>query len=311
MEQSRSRRRGRLCGLLLMLLPWGASGAQAPACPDERGAAAHRFGLQIQEAVRARDLAGLFSLVDGELERGPRRKHAEGKAFHELFPDAWRENILQTKPSCDPVGAQGFMLGNGSLWYRPGHVFAVNGWTPEAFPAVPEIWQADGKLLSPGCFAYQSPSGDLFESYAHRFSIAEDRFRPEFEDFERNPGKYFGAPIGPFRRDALSLWRYLDDCAEAADASQAEQAAPAQDAAERYMVLADIAPERCQSLAPELPGECLAARLLHRFSLGEGSMGVWGTHGIYGLFRMEDGARILFPLKYFDSETLARNFLDE
>ena len=319
MEQSRSRRLGYLCGLLLILLHCSASGAEAapsvapesPVCPEERGLAAYRFGLQIQNAVRARDLAAFFSLVDGELERGPRRKHAEGKAFHELFSAAWREEILQTKPACDPVGWRGFMLGNGSLWYRSDHVFAVNGWAPEVLPAVPEVWQADGKLLSPRCFAYQSPSGDLFESYAHRFSIAKDRFTPEFADFERNPGKYFGTPILPFHRDAPSLWRYLDDCAEAADASQAKNAAHTRGEAERYEVLAGIAPERCQSLAPELPGECLAARLLHRFSLGDGSMSVWGTHGIYGLFRMEDGARILFPLKYFDSENLARNFLDD
>ena len=299
--------------LLLVLSHWAILGAAAaddrpsPACPDGSGLAAHQFGLKIQDAVRERDLAAFFALVDGELKRGPSRGSIQGKAFREVFSDAWREAILQQPPPCEPLGWRGFMLGSGELWYRPGQVFALNGWAPEgaADDDAPALWMAEGRRLSPQCFAYPSLSGDLLEHYARRFSIAKHRSAPEFADFEANPGRYFGDPIGSFAQEAGSLWQYLEDCAEANDAP------PAQRQAERYAVLAEVAAELCQRLAPDLPGECLESRLLHRFSSSGGSMGYHGTHGIYGLFRLARGERIIFPLKYFDSENLARSFLDQ
>ena len=123
--------------LLLILSHWAILGAAAqgdrpsPPCPDAPGLAAHQFGLKIQDAVRERDLAAFFALVDGELKRGPSRGSVQGKAFREVFSDAWREAILQQPPPCEPMGWRGFMFGNGELWYRPGQVFALNCWAPE------------------------------------------------------------------------------------------------------------------------------------------------------------------------------------
>ena len=65
---------------------------------------AYAFGLKIQDAVRKRDLPKFFSLVDGELDYGPRRKYVENKAFHEVFPDSWRAAILKDEPPCTPFG---------------------------------------------------------------------------------------------------------------------------------------------------------------------------------------------------------------
>ena len=39
-------------------------------------------------------------------------------------------------------------------------------------------------------------------------------------------------------------------------------------------------------------------------------MGCNMGYNIYGLFRMKNGQRLIFPLKNFDAENIARNFLD-
>ena len=305
--------------LLLAILLAGAghavdaSAVQAPSriCEDARGTEAYAFGLKIQDAVRERDLTAFFSLIPGELERGPRRSHAAGKAFGQVFPESWREAVLATKPDCLPVGWRGFMLGQGQVWYRSDGVFAVNGWTPEAVSPPPVGWRFDGNLLSPVCFAYQSPSGDVFEELADRFAIADSRDAPEFTHFEHDIGRYFGNPIRPFGREGPNLWRYIDDCAENSGSLATDDSAVMGGGGERYAALAGVPVGLCQSLAPNLPGKCLESHLLHRFSRTSGSMGHYGVYGIYGLFEMEEGAKVVFPLKYFDSENLARNFLED
>ena len=285
------------------------TGRQAQFCEDGEAAEAHSLGLKIQNAVRGRDLAAFFALVEGELQRGPRRRHVEGKAFDEVFPDAWREAVLAAAPDCSPVGGRGYMLGQGSVWYRPGGVFAVNGWIAQEKPLLGG-WRFDSYVLPPRCFAYQSLSGDAFDDFAKQHSIADSRSDPAFADFERNPGRYFGSSAPSFDGGYPSLWRHVDDCAQDADQSVTEDSTILDDKGEGYVQLAEVPRKLCQKLAPDLPGECLQSRLLHRFSPTEGSMGQHGVYGIYGLFEMEDGARIVFPLRYFDSENMAKNALD-
>ena len=287
--------------------PAGA-GQQAQFCESAEAAEAYAFGLKIQDAVRVRDLDAFFALVEGELQRGPRRREAEGKAFNEVFPESWREAVLAAAPDCAPVGGRGHMLGQGSVWYRPGGVFAVNGWLVQATPPKLDSWRFDSYFLPPSCFVYQSLSGDVFEDFAKQHSIADNRSDPAFADFERNPGRYLGGSVSSFDGGYPSLWRHVDGCGQEAGQLTAVTRGIK---GEGYVQLADVPRNLCQSLAPDLPGECLQSRLLHRFSQIEGSMGQHGVHGIYGLFRMEDGAKIVFPLKYFDSENLAKNFLDD
>ena len=289
----------------------GADRKAALTCTDARNAEALAFGLRVQNAVRAQDLAAFFALVEGELERGPRRRHVQGKAFAEVFPESWRQAVLAAKPSCAPVGGRGFMLGRGQVWYRPGGVFAVNGWLPQEAPPMLGGWRFDGDLLPPSCFAYQSPSGDAFEDFARRFSIADGRNDPAFADFEGNPGRHFGSSVRSFDANGAGLWRHVRNCVKDSGQLKVAGATVIHGDGERYAALASVPRQLCQSLAPNLPGECLQSRLLHRFSLSDGSMGYYGVHGLYGLFRMQDGARIVFPLRYFGSENLARSFLDD
>ena len=287
------------------------AGRQTPACEGVGNAEAHALGLRIQNAVRARDLSAFFALVEGELERGPRRHRVEGKAFADVFPQSWMDAVLAAEPDCSPVGWRGYMLGHGNVWYRPGGVFAVNGWLVQEAPAMRGGWRFDGNLLPPKCFVQQSLSGDVFEDFASRHSIAASRSDPAFLDFERNPGRHFGGSVRSFDPSGSSLWRHVHNCAGDSEQLTVGGATVIHNEGERYSVLAAVPGKLCRSLAPNLPGECLQSHLLHRFSLTDGSMGYHGVHGIYGLFKMEDGAEIVFPLKYFDSENLARNFLDD
>ncbi len=319
----------------LMGSPVFPADGQSSVCADvpakyagRRGelAEAYAFGLKIQDAVRERDLTAFFSLIDGELDYGPRRNYAENKAFHEIFPDSWRAAVLQEKPPCTPFGWRGFMLANGLVWYHtpredgdPFRIDRVHGWVPEKFPPVPVGWKVKDRLLPPQCFVYEWDSGDNYEEVERLFAISD------FEDFEHNTGKYFGDPIYPFyRASEYSLWKYVDECLFSVDSDQlqisdstVEYVYPESEGREvlRYTILADVSPARCQDLAPNLPGKCLESYLVDIASCG-GSMGCrGGWYNIYGMFQMQDGdrhqrERIMFPLKNFRAENLARNFLD-
>ncbi len=279
---------------------------------------AYAFGLKIQEAVRERDLTKFFSLVDGELDYGPRRKYAENKAFREVFPDSWRTAILKELPPCVPVGWRGFMLANGLVKYKAPsedsdtfRLVAVHDWVPEKFPPVPVGWKVDNRLLPPTCFEYKSDSGDNFEAFAEQFSIAD------YGDFSHNTGKYFGDPIYPFKENtAGNIWQYVAACARdmAPDQlqisdSRVEYVYPSGRERLRYRILADVSPNLCQNLAPNLPGKCLESYLVDVDYCG-GSMGCRGSYTIYGMFQLQDDERIIFPLKNFRTENPARNFLD-
>ena len=79
---------------------------------------AYAFGLKVQQFVKNNDLQGIFSLVEGELENGPRKKFVNSKLFKEIFDNEWVELVLSSEPPCSPVGWRGFMLGNGMIWYN-------------------------------------------------------------------------------------------------------------------------------------------------------------------------------------------------
>ena len=292
---------------------------------------AYAFGLKIQNAVREKDLTAFFSLVEGELDYGPRRKYVENKTFHEIFPDSWRTAILKERPPCVPHGYHGFMLANGLVKYKAPSEYSsytfriveVYDWVPEKFPSVPVGWKVDDRLLSPQCFVYEWWSSNNFEAFAEQFSITDKYGSPEYDDFAHNTGKYFGDPIYPLNpiypfddNAGISLWRNVNDCAGDSDQLVIEDLTVREVSEEypgsydEYTILANVSTNLCQELAPNLPGKCLKSYLVEFCSNGGGSIGCNRGHNIYGLFRMEDGERIIFPLKNFDTENPARNFLD-
>ena len=79
---------------------------------------AYEFGLEIQEAVKNKDLDKLLSLIKDDLISGPPMSFFEGKTFDDAFTESFRSTILSTKPGCAPIGLdKGFPLGNGQIWY--------------------------------------------------------------------------------------------------------------------------------------------------------------------------------------------------
>ena len=78
----------------------------------------YKFALEIQEAVKNKDLKKLLSLIKYDLISGPKMSFFEGKTFDDAFTESFRSTILSTKPRCAPLGVdKGFILGNGQIWY--------------------------------------------------------------------------------------------------------------------------------------------------------------------------------------------------
>ena len=78
----------------------------------------YKFGLEIQEAVKNKDLKKLLSLIKYDLKSGPKMSFFEGKTFDDAFTESFRSTILSTTPGCAPLGLdKGFILGNGQIWY--------------------------------------------------------------------------------------------------------------------------------------------------------------------------------------------------
>ena len=79
---------------------------------------AYKFGLEIQEAVKNKDLDKLLSLIKDDLISGPKMSFFDNKTYDEAFPVTFRGAVLMNKPECTPVGRdRGFILGNGQIWY--------------------------------------------------------------------------------------------------------------------------------------------------------------------------------------------------
>ena len=79
---------------------------------------AYDFGIKIQNIIKAKDLEGLFSLVKGELQSGPRRSFIKNKSFDKIFTEEWVNSLLSSSPNCSPQGWRGFMLDSGKIWYN-------------------------------------------------------------------------------------------------------------------------------------------------------------------------------------------------
>jgi hypothetical protein len=275
---------------------------------------AYSFGMQIQQAIKDRNLDTLFNLVDDELQTGPRRKYIKGKKFSDIFSENWVDKVLAESPSCSPVGWRGFMLGNGNIWYG----LTDNGWTvisinssiPETFEqAENSVWDVDNKILSPQCFTTIWNSYDNYEVYEERFNISD------IDDFRSSPSKYLGKEISSLKpissswdNTFIQLISPLNQCAIKSENMDATISM--YDISDKsYEVMTAIPVELCQSLAPNLTWQCIESNLVKVTISGGSSWDI--NHNIYGLFLAEDGEKHIVPLKNFNTENEARNFLDD
>lgn len=286
---------------------------------------AYEFGLKIQQFVRDRDLDGLLQLAAGELVQGPRKAYAKDKAFSDIFDEEWRANVLSEPPSCSPVGWRGFMLSSGQVWYNKvgnqWQLVSFNGATEQKHDVIrlPVEWKISGKTLPPQCFVGLWMSGDNYEEYESQFVIAT------IEDFESNPGKYFGKEVSTLEPiipswssdgETLSLVTDVAQCFSRNHKITVDgRKVQSEDCDEHgycesheYEILTSLSTQQCKLLAPHMPGNCLSAYLINVSVMRSNSYDI--QHVIYGDFALENGKRIVAPLKNFNLENDARNFMD-
>jgi len=287
---------------------------------------AYDFGVEIQRLVQAKDLDGIFRLIDGELENGPRRKFASTRSFDDIFPKEWVSAILSDTPDCAPVGWRGFMLGRGLLWFNKiedrWRILSINGAVAEKLPERPLGWHVNGQLLHPSCFVRPWMSGDNFDEFMEQFSISDKN------KFFHAPGKFLGREINTFTPitpkwcnaadcDKISLVRTVDACTPAPFAYENQNGSilvkntdDGMSVQQAYTVLAQLPPQKCAELAPYLDTPCRKGYLISVGSYSGGSMGWDISYGIYGLFDLKDLGPSVIPLRYFSSLNYALNYLD-
>ncbi len=297
---------------------------------------ARKFGVQIQNLVRERDLLGLFRLVNGELSYGPRKSFVADRSFEEIFDKNWRSSILSSDPPCSPVGWRGFTLANGLIWFDKGRqtdwsIFSINGASRESYaPALLDpVWRIGNEVILPQCLVKMWISSDNFEAFEDKFGIKDTA------DFRLYPGRYIGKEVSSIESidppwgsgEKLFLVSLVKECSSSmaflainsknSVSSDANGVSTKQyDVSgsyvveEAYRLLAPISQEDCQGLAPHFSGRCETAHLVARGDYSGGSMGWDYSYNIYGLFTLEDGREAIVPLVNFDKENDARNFID-
>ena len=289
---------------------------------------AYAFGLKVQQLVKNKDLQGIFSLVEGELQSGPRKKFVNSKLFKEIFDDEWVELVLSSEPPCSPVGWRGFMLGNGMIWYNKSktgwEIFSINGATNESVEKPLVGWSIDKKIVHPFCFNRPWMSGDNFEEFAEFFSIND------LEQFKETPGRFMGNSISDFAPIKPSWCSNDGECKNIALAAELNQcnlgnfdfedrdgsvwikdSSKGYDVEYEYRILNELNPDKCSKLAPDIGVECKESYLVSVGDYSGGSMGWDISYGIYGFFDLPNLGPSIVPLMFFPNKNEALNFLEK
>ncbi|MBI4599932.1 hypothetical protein HY732_03335 [Candidatus Uhrbacteria bacterium] len=296
--------------------------------PDE----AYEYGLSIQNLVREKNTEGLFSLLEGELSNGPRRKFALSTPFDELFNKEWVKKVLEEDPPCSPVGWRGFMLGNGMIWFGKYDgewtIVSINGAAEEKVEKPPPIgWRVKGKIIHPQCFSYgewaEGHYMDIYGEIAKKFHIADH------DDFKINTGMYIGREIKSFspatpslclndncRDDTmpgkLTLIHFTKRCSNSRQGQAVRERAVWNriDGVEyEYELLRYYSVDACQKLAPSINAKCIESFFVRVGADGGGTMGPDWHYGIYGLFDLPKYGLGIVPLKFFPNKNHGLNFL--
>jgi len=300
---------------------------------------AYEFGRKIKKLVKEKNLEGLFTLVDGELTSGPRKRFIKGKQFSDIFSNDWRNDLLTSDSPCSPVGWRGFMLASGLVWFNrengKWHVFSILGAQEEDIREVniPIGWKTPEGLIPPQCFVTKWYSSDNFEEF-------EDKYKIPKEDFRKNPGMYLGKEISSLDgitpgwddKEKITLAAPVDLCFKGSviDGTIGNPMKLSVKSNEKskeikskicssenscieyaYSILTNVPLNKCQELAPNLMGQCLQSFLIAVGSYSGGSMGWDYGYNIYGLFSFKDKKRFIVPLKYFSKKNDAINYIEQ
>ena len=173
---------------------------------------AYEFGREIKKLVKEKNLKGLFTLIDGELISGPRKRFIKGKTFSDIFSNQWRNDLLASDSPCSPAGWRGFMLASGSVWFNREdgnwRIFSINGAREEDIREanIPIGWVISEGLIPPQCFVKEWVSSDNFEEFEDKYKILKEDCRSvklgfrkltscQSTHFRKNPGIYLGKVI--------------------------------------------------------------------------------------------------------------------
>lgn len=281
---------------------------------------AYDFGVKIQNIIKAKDLKGLFALVEGELQSGPRRSFIENKSFDEIFTEKWISSLLNSAPNCSPMGWRGFMLDSGSVWYNKAdqgwEIFAINGAKVEEDKSSIIGWSYNNKLIHPTCFARVWMSGDNFEEFADQFKISN------YERFSKKPGEFFGKEINNFNPikamwdEYIKIINPINDCSfKDSKINNDEKFITIKGEGEfgaieyGYSIIKNIGEKKCLELSPNIGSKCLGSYLIKAGDYSGGSMGWDMSYGIYGLFDIDKLGPSIAPLIFFDNKNDALNYL--
>ena len=322
---------------LTILLNTPASASECSAKDNEYAASwdnyyspegARAFGLKIQKLVKEKDLKGIFSLVNGELQSGPRKRSLVHKSFDEVFDAAWIDLVVSQEPACSPVGWRGFMLGHGLVWYNKTeagwNILSLNGAAVERPAAKSAGWHFDERLLHPLCFSRPWLSGDNFEEFADAYNISD------LQKLLRAPGLFMGSKISdyaPIRPswcssaepcETISLVTELDRCKSDDFAFEERDgtvwitsSADGGNVEHQYNVLKELDAASCSKLAPDIGADCLESHLLRVGDYMGDSMGWNISFGIYGIFDLPEVGPSILPLLFFQNKNDATNYLDQ
>ncbi len=288
--------------------------------------APYNFTKEVVDAVREKDLNKLSDFIKNELEYGPRKRSLKNKKFSDIFTDDFRQEILDSGPTCYVHSWRGVMLGNGKIWIKYDsptsfYISSITEWKKEIFnnTPLPLGWTVDGKTLAPSCFFREWISSDNLSEFAERFSIND------FSDFKVNMGKYLGTfSLDPFKpswcetlscdeSDMLSLISPVERCTVGFPKPVENNDAlryTLKDGIVEYEILDRISVDVCQSLAPSYKATCKESYLVRVGDIG-GSIGILNNFSIYGLFEEKNGRKVIAPLVNFDIENEAKNFVED
>lgn len=292
---------------------------------------AYNFGKQIQSLVQKEDLQGLFSLVGGELNNGPRKSFIQNKKFSDIFSKSWREQVLKNTPTCSPIGWRGFSLNDGLIWFNitnsKWHIFSINGAKEELLPKSTNGigLKVDGKLLPYSCFTNLWYSEDSYKEYFSKFKLSN------YKDFIANPGKYFDKNTVDLSKiyhvnevdninsdkslSSIHLAQNLYECSNNMLSNKINnnyiyEEKHSDNAVYRYKVLGRLSAKNHKQLAPYLYSNCSEVYLIELGDNSGGSMGWQNSYTIYGVFTFRDKNRYIIPLKNFSNKNIALNYLE-
>ena len=76
------------------------------------------FALEIQKAVKEKDMDKIYSYLRDESMPYQNKKDFKDKLFDEVFTEEHRDKIISDTVSCARFNHLGWILGNGIIWYN-------------------------------------------------------------------------------------------------------------------------------------------------------------------------------------------------